>query len=116
MLFRSTWPDETGLVTDQCWAVHQVENCQDYATRNSFVTSLLGGENTHTAHHLFPRIAHSHYIPITKIIKEEAAVFGVNYHETTFSQALVSHFRMLKKFGKGPQVVNRPIRAEAIAS
>jgi len=114
-----TWPDETGLVSDQGWAVHQVENCQDYSTRNPFVTAILGGENTHTAHHLFPRVAHSHYIPITKIVKEEAAKYGVNYHETTFSKALVSHFRMLKKFGKAPQVIKRQLQAvqpEAMAS
>jgi linoleoyl-CoA desaturase len=98
-----TWPDSNGKVTQQGWAVHQVENCQDFSTTNRFITGLLGGENTHTAHHLFPRVAHAHYIPITKIIKETALEYGVQYHETTLIEGLRSHFRMLKKFGTEPQ-------------
>jgi len=97
-----TWPDKTGLVYEHGWAVHQVENCQDFSTSNKFVTGLLGGENTHTAHHLFPKVAHAHYIPITKIIKEEARKYNIDYHETTLLDGLVSHYRMLKKFGEAP--------------
>ncbi len=114
-----TWPDENGLVSDQGWAVHQVENCQDYSIKNRFVTGILGGENTHTAHHLFPRVAHSHYIPITQIVKEEALKYGVNYHESTLPKSIASHFRMLKRFGKAPQVArsnSNTIQQEAIAS
>lgn len=97
-------PDDYGSLPHG-WAVHQVENCQDFAATNRFAVWILGGENTHTAHHLFPKIAHAHYIPITKIIKETAAEYGVQYHETTLLKGIASHFRMLRKFGKAPGVI-----------
>jgi linoleoyl-CoA desaturase len=95
-------PDDYGRLPHG-WAVHQVENCQDFGTTSKFAVWILGGENTHTAHHLFPKIAHGHYISVTKIVKETAAEYGVHYHETTLLKGLASHFKMLKKFGKAPE-------------
>jgi linoleoyl-CoA desaturase len=52
-------------------------------------------------HHLFPKICHTHYGAIAVIIKQTAEEFGIPYYENaTFGKALLSHYRMLRRFGK----------------
>ena len=81
------------------WAAHQVENCQDFNTQSKLANMILGGQNTHTAHHLFPRICHVHYPAISVIIKQTAKEFGIKYNETNFWGGVLSHYRLLKKYG-----------------
>ncbi len=90
--------DEKGILPYN-WAAHQVENCQDFNTQSKFANMVLGGQNTHTAHHLFPRICHVHYPAISQIIKATAREFGIKYNETTFFGGMMSHYRLLRKYG-----------------
>lgn len=82
------------------WAEHQLITTADFATQNPVVNFLFGGFNHHVVHHLFPRICHIHYPALTPMVAETAAEFGLPYHcEPLVSQAILSHWRLLRERG-----------------
>jgi linoleoyl-CoA desaturase len=79
---------------------HIFATTADYATDNPVVGWLTGGLNHHIAHHLCPFVCHTHYAPLTRIVKETAAEFGVPYRQhPTMSRAIVHHLILLKQLG-----------------
>jgi linoleoyl-CoA desaturase len=86
------------------WAVHQIKNTFNFATKNRILTWYCGGLNFQIEHHLFPNISHAHYPKLYRIIKEVSVRHGVNYQEfESFREALKSHLIFLKKLGQ-PQM------------
>lgn len=80
---------------------HIFATTTDYATRSRLANVICGGLNHHVVHHLFPHVAHTHYPPLTKIVKETAAEYGVDYRENpSMYQAIVHHLKLLKKLGQ----------------
>ena len=72
----------------------------DYATENPLVGWLVGGLNHHIVHHLCPFVCHTHYAPLTRIVKETAEEFGVPYRQhTTMTRAIWHHLILLKQLG-----------------
>lgn len=97
-------PDESGNM-EEAWAEHQMRTTANFATQSPMAAFFLGGLNRQIEHHLFPKICHVHYGRIAVIVKQTALEYGIPYHENnTFSSALISHFRLLKKLGR-PAVV-----------
>ena len=93
-------PNDDGNI-EEAWAEHQMRTTANFATHNRFAAFFLGGLNRQIEHHLFPKICHIHYGAIGKIVKQTALEFNIPYNENpTFTSALRSHYRMLKKFGK----------------
>ncbi|SMO44129.1 fatty acid desaturase family protein [Solitalea koreensis] len=82
---------------DHTWAEHQLIVTADFAADNRLITTLVGGFNLHVVHHLFPHVSHAHYPVLTKILKETAAEFGLSYNSYTLKEALISHWKLLKK-------------------
>jgi linoleoyl-CoA desaturase len=83
------------------WAVHEVETTVDFCPRNTVLTWLLGGLNYQIEHHLFPRVAHTHYPRIAEIVRRNAARHGVRYTvQPSLRAALRSHQRHLRALGK----------------
>ncbi|MBB5329396.1 fatty acid desaturase family protein [Tunturiibacter gelidoferens] len=79
---------------------HIFATTADYATENPLVAWLTGGLNHHIAHHLCPFVCHTHYAPLTRIVKETAEEFGVPYRQhTTMTQAIRHHLILLKQLG-----------------
>ena len=79
---------------------HIFATTADYATENPLVSWLVGGLNHHIAHHLCPYVCHTHYAPLTRIVKATAEEFGVPYRQTpTMGQAIVHHLILLKQLG-----------------
>ena len=79
---------------------HIFATTADYATKNPLVSWLTGGLNHHIAHHLCPFVCHTHYAPLTRIVKQTAAEFGVSYREhRTMTQAIRHHLILLKQLG-----------------
>jgi linoleoyl-CoA desaturase len=79
---------------------HIFATTADYATENPLVAWLAGGLNHHIAHHLCPFVCHTHYAPLTRIVKETAEEFGVPYRQhTTMTQAIWHHLILLKQLG-----------------
>jgi linoleoyl-CoA desaturase len=83
------------------WAVHEVETTVNFCPRNAFLTWVLGGLNYQIEHHLFPRVAHTHYPQIAEIVRRNAAKHGVRYTaQPSLRAALRSHQRHLRALGR----------------
>ena len=79
---------------------HIFATTADYATENPLVGWLTGGLNHHIAHHLCPYVCHTHYAPLTRIVKQTAEEFGVPYRQhPTMTRAIVHHLALLKQLG-----------------
>lgn len=82
---------------------HIFATTTDYAVRSRVANFICGGLNHHVAHHLFPHVAHTHYPKLTRIIRETAAAYGVDYRENrSMLQAIEHHVRHLKALGRPP--------------
>ncbi|MDW3194380.1 MAG: acyl-CoA desaturase [Cytophagales bacterium] len=93
-------PDGEGNIENN-YFLHVLETTADFSRENKFITWLCGGINIHVVHHLFPHINHAHYIPITRIIKDTAEDFGMQYQENpNFWVALKLHMKMLKNLSR----------------
>lgn len=86
------------------WAIHQALTTVDFAQRSRLLTWLLGGLNYQIEHHLFPKICHTNYPAISKIVRQTCLDYGVPYnvHGTIWS-ALKAHYHWLQKMGQ-PQL------------
>lgn len=83
------------------WAIHQVQTTANFATKNKFLSWLVGGLNFQIEHHLFPKISHIHYPAISKIIKQTCEDFNIQYVEfKKMRHAVISHAMYLRKMGK----------------
>ena len=83
------------------WAVHELETTVDFCPRNTVLTWLLGGLNFQIEHHLFPRVEHSHYPQIAKIVARNARRHGIRYTvQPSLRVALRSHHRHLRALGR----------------
>jgi linoleoyl-CoA desaturase len=83
------------------WAVHEVETTVDFCPRNPVLSWVVGGLNYQIEHHLFPRVPHTHYAQIAKIVQRNAERHGVRYvTQHSLYAALRSHFRHLRTMGR----------------
>ena len=83
------------------WAVHEVETTVDFCPRNPVLSWVVGGLNYQIEHHLFPRVPHTHYANIAKIVQRNAERHGVRYvTHHSLRAALRSHFRHLRTMGR----------------
>jgi linoleoyl-CoA desaturase len=79
---------------------HIFATTADYATERPLVGWLAGGLNHHIVHHLCPFVCHTHYAPLTRIVKETAKEFGVPYRQhPTMTRAIWHHLILLKQLG-----------------
>ena len=79
---------------------HIFATTADYATENPIVGWLAGGLNHHIVHHLCPFVCHTHYAPLTRIVKETAEEFGIPYRQhPTMTRAIRHHLLLLKRLG-----------------
>ena len=93
-------PNEHGVIEND-WAIHQMNTTVNFARHNKILSWYVGGLNFQVEHHLFTRICHVHYPAIAHITKATAEEFGVPYLENkSFGDALRSHIRALKRFGR----------------
>lgn len=91
---------ESGQMEDP-WAEHQIATTSNFSPKSRFLTWFLGGLNYQIEHHLFPRIGHTHYPAISKIVQEVCAEFGVRYQtQPTLWRALSAHVGHLKGLGR----------------
>ena len=74
----------------------------DWAPTSRVVTFVIGGLNSHVAHHLFPRVSHAHYRQISEAIARLATQHGVDYHCTDLPGMIAGHFRHLRRMGERP--------------
>lgn len=95
-------PNAKGFIENE-WAIHEIQTTANFANNNKFVSWYLGGLNFQIEHHLFTRICHIHYPKIQPYVKEICQKFNIQYISyRTFWQALLAHFRQLKKMAYKP--------------
>jgi linoleoyl-CoA desaturase len=83
------------------WAAHELETTVDFCQQNKVLTWLLGGLNFQIEHHLFPRVAHSHYPHLAEIVRRNAERHGIRYSvQPSLRAALRSHQRHLRALGR----------------
>jgi linoleoyl-CoA desaturase len=82
------------------FAQHALKTSVDWSPDSRWASFLVGGANAHAAHHLFPRLPHTLYRPISRIVAKTAKEFGLNYHRTTLRSMIASHFRFLRQIGR----------------
>jgi linoleoyl-CoA desaturase len=80
--------------------LHAFRTSVDWNPGSRLANFISGGANAHVAHHLFPRISHIHYVPVTRIIRQTAAEFGVPYNVTSFPRLVASHFAFLRRMAR----------------
>ena len=87
---------------ENSWAIHQLHTTANFAKNNKLLSWYIGGLNYQIEHHLFAHISHIHYPSIAPIVKQTAKEFGIPYNEYgTFTQAVKSHWKVLRLLGKG---------------
>lgn len=79
---------------------HQLAVSLDYHPRSYLANWIFGGFNAHAAHHLFPRMPHTCYPQLTKIIQRVSKANGYPYNELSIPKAVRSHYRFLKRVGQ----------------
>ena len=105
--FENVALDETKHL-ETAWAEHELKTTSNFAMNNKVVSWFVGGLNYQIEHHLFPRVSHIHYPAISKIVMEKCAEYNLPYNKyDTMSEALVSHFKVMKMLGKQPVAVKR---------
>jgi linoleoyl-CoA desaturase len=96
-------PLDTTKHIESAFAEHQLKTTSNFAMENKFISWIVGGLNYQVEHHLFPKVSHVHYPAISKIIQQKCKEYNVPYnYYTTMSEALASHFRMMKRLGERP--------------
>jgi linoleoyl-CoA desaturase len=105
-------PDDKGIVNDD-WVVHQMHTTANFSTESKLAGFLTGGLNQQIEHHLFANICSIHYLPLSKIVKETTAEYGVPYYDIpTFWQAIKSHYRFLVKMGSQVEYTPKEYQAK----
>jgi len=89
------------MTIENHWLVHEMLTTSNFARKNKVLSWYIGGLNYQIEHHLFPCICSIHYPEISHIVEETANKYGIPYKQHgTFTEAVVSHYRTLKKFGR----------------
>jgi len=103
--------DET-KESELAWAEHQIKTTSNFAMGNKIISWFVGGLNYQIEHHLFPRVSHVHYPAISKIVIEKCKEYHLPYNKyDTMSEAVASHFRVMKFLGKKPVPALQQIKA-----
>ena len=103
---------DTTKHVETAWAEFQIKTTANFAMNNKVVSWFVGGLNFQVEHHLFPKISHVHYPPISKIVMQKCTEFNLPYNQySTVSAAVASHFRMMKFLGKKPAAEQMQVQA-----
>ena len=88
---------------ETAWAEFQLKTTSNFAMKNKLISWFVGGLNFQVEHHLFPKISHVHYPVVSQILMQKCKEFNMPYnYYRTMSEAVASHFRMMKFLGKRP--------------
>ena len=93
-------PNEQNMIENH-WVIHEMLTTNNFARNNKLLSWYVGGLNFQLEHHLFPKICSIHYQAISPIVERITKDYGIPYNcNETFTEAIASHYRVLKKFGR----------------
>ncbi len=90
--------DENGCLPYDYY-IHQLVTSLDYSPTSKVYNWFLGGFNSHAAHHLYPKLPHTIYPEISRIIAQKTKEFKVPYNNLSLFNAIRSHYQYLKMMG-----------------
>ena len=109
--FENVALDETKHI-ETAWAEHQIKTTSNFAMNSKMISWFVGGLNFQIEHHLFPKVSHVHYPAISKIVQQKCSEYNLPYNQySTFTEALASHFRVMRQLGKRPAVLQQQVAA-----
>lgn len=77
---------------------HIFATTTDYAVNSKWAFWWTGGLHLHVIHHLCPNVCHTHYPALTRIVKEKAEKYGIDYHvNSSIWTAIGSHLEFFKE-------------------
>jgi linoleoyl-CoA desaturase len=79
---------------------HHLTVSLDYHPNSKLANWIFGGFNSHSAHHLFPKLPHTVYNIISPTIKSLALKHKLPYNEMNIKDAIFSHYKYLKHLGQ----------------
>ncbi len=96
------------------WHEWQIRTSIDFSHSRGFVARIIrwlcGGLDHQAEHHLYPRLPHTAYPLITDAVSEVCRQFGIErYTHPNYRSALASHYRLLRRLGKGPNTSGHAI-------
>lgn len=94
-------PDEQDRLPHD-WATHQMLTSVDWSPESKFAGLLTGGANAHTAHHLFPQVAHCHVPMLNDLVEQKVIEHNVPRNVVSFAGLIGSHFRLLGALARRP--------------
>jgi linoleoyl-CoA desaturase len=94
--------DEKGALPHD-YFYHQLAVSMDYHPRSHVANWIFGGFNAHAAHHLFPRLPHTCYPYLSKVISRHCRRYNYPYHALSMPRAVLSHYRYLRAVGQPPR-------------
>lgn len=101
VLEETSFPQPRGEAVGNTFARHQLQTTADFAPRNKLLTWYVGGLNFQVEHHLFPRIAHTHYPALAQIVRKRAEEAGIPHlSHPTLRSAIAAHYRHLRTLGQ----------------
>jgi linoleoyl-CoA desaturase len=100
---EAEFPLEKNGYINNSWVLHVMQTTLDFSTNSRFACWILGGLNTHVAHHLFPTVASVHCYELTKIIRSVATEHEAVYQNVSMSDAMQSHLRLLRRMGNAEE-------------
>ena len=93
-------PDHNGKINNN-WFIHQLQTTANFSPNSRVMSWFIGGLNYQIEHHLFPRVSHIHYKNLSKIVKETADEFNLNYAvQTNLLRAIKGHAMQLRQLGR----------------
>lgn len=96
-------PLDTTKHIDTAWAEHQLKTTSNFAMESGIISWFVGGLNYQIEHHLFPKVSHVHYPALSKIVQQKCREYNLPYNQyPTLTQALASHFRVMRMLGDQP--------------
>ncbi|MEL6730067.1 MAG: acyl-CoA desaturase [Bacteroidota bacterium] len=107
---RTEWPEPNGEgVIENSFDQHILATTADYCPTSRVITWISGGLNLHVIHHLFPGYCQIHLLEMTRILREVAEEYGVNYHVyERLPDAVRSHTQTLKMLGDPDHLPQMP--------
>ncbi|MBL0054700.1 MAG: acyl-CoA desaturase [Chitinophagaceae bacterium] len=103
---------DTSKHIETAWAEFQIRTTANFAMDNKVISWFVGGLNFQVEHHLFPKVSHIHYPALSKILMQKCKEFNLPYNQyPTLSQAIASHFRMMRSLGRPPADLHNQAQA-----
>eukprot|EP00211_Chloroparvula_japonica_P006580 CAMPEP_0119131694 /NCGR_PEP_ID=MMETSP1310-20130426/10525_1 /TAXON_ID=464262 /ORGANISM="Genus nov. species nov., Strain RCC2339" /LENGTH=421 /DNA_ID=CAMNT_0007122285 /DNA_START=52 /DNA_END=1317 /DNA_ORIENTATION=- len=82
------------------WAAMQIRTSSNWASDSFLWNIACGGLNCQIEHHLFPGIAHEHYMALSKIVRQYCKEVGLPYNDyPTYREIFVDHLSFLYRMG-----------------